>query len=225
MKTVFEGEIVNVVPAAKGLIIAYLCDKNEDDNTAVLAYKMVTFEDGKLINVPKSLYELTKFGPNYQEILPLVKNRLTCHAVLLGNNKVFILEGDGEATLTDTNGTPVWKGKLEHRGMVPSGIAINNRSVWTCYKETAVLMRLNLVTMREELRIGSGANSPFQNPTYLFIDGDDIYVCNGNNTVVKVNLNSYVTEEYISLEKPIKQYLKIDDFEFVVLQNGVYLID
>ena len=108
--------------------------------------------------------------------------------------------------------------------MVPSGIAINNRSVWTCYKETAVLMRLNLVTMREELRIGSGANSPFDHPVDLFIDGDDIYVCNSNNTVVKLNLNSYVTEEYITLENPIKQYLKIDDFEFVVLQNGVYLI-
>ncbi len=225
MKTVFEGEIVNAVPAAKGLIIAYICDKDIEANTATLAYKMVTFEDGKLINVPKSLYELTKFGPNYQSILPLVNNRLTCKAVLLGNNKVFLLENDGQATLTDAEGEPVWKGKLEHRGMVPSGIAISSRSVWTCYKENAVLMRLNLVTMREELRIGSGANSPFQNPTDLFIDGDDIYVCNANNTVVKVNLNSYVTEEYLSFEQPLLQYLKIDNFEFAVLKNGVYLID
>lgn len=223
MKTVFEGEILNVIPAAKGLIISYICDRYED--SLVVAYKMVTFEDGKLINVPRSLYELSKFGPNYKTLQPLVKNHITCKTVILPNNKVFILENDGNAMLADADGELVWQGNLEHRGMRPSSFAISNRSVWTCYKETAILMRLNLITMKEELRIGAGASSPFNAPVDLFVDGDDIYVCNSDNTVIKVNLNSYVTEEYLKFDTRLKQYLKIDVYEFAVLENGVFLIN
>ncbi|MBQ0083925.1 MAG: hypothetical protein KBS52_04090 [Clostridiales bacterium] len=224
MKTVFEGDILNVLSVENGLVIAYAC-KKEDDGVLNIAYKMVTFEDGKLTNVPGSLYYISKFGPAFGEIKQKIKVPLACKSVILQNGKVFSLEADGAATLFDTDGVTIWKGTLSYKGATPSGIAVNNRSVWVCYRESNVLIRLNLLTMKEELRIGGGEASPFKEPIDLFTDNDNIFVCTKEKSIIKVNLNTYVTEEYKTFEEPVLQYIKNGSYEFAVLQNGVYLID
>ena len=226
MKPVFEGEIINVLCVDNGLIIAYICERDEEEKTVSVAYKMVAFDSGKVTNVPKSLYELSKFGPNYAAVSEKVKNHITCQAVILPNGKVFTLDTDGDANLLDADGEPVWTGKIEYRGAAPSGIAVSNRSVWTCFKEKSALMRMNLITMREELRIGGGSTSPFTNPVHLFIEDDDIYVCNaGSNEILKVNLNSYVTEVYKTFESRPRQFIKNGGYEFAVLDTGIYLLN
>lgn len=226
MKPVFLGEIINVLSIDNGLIIAYIHHRDEDEKTVTVAYKMVAFDSGKITNVPKSLYELSKFGTNYAKIAEKVENHITCQAVILPNNKVFTLDTDGNANLIDAGGETVWSGKIEYRGAMPSSIAVSNRSVWTCFKEKSALMRMNLITMREELRIGGGNSSPFDNPVHLFIENDDIYVCNaGSNNILKVNLNSYVTEVYKSFDSRPHQYIKNGGYEFAVLDTGIYLLD
>lgn len=224
MKTVFEGEIINVLAVESGLVIAYACDKTEEKME--IAYKMVTFDDGKLTNVPKSLYHISKFGPNFSAIRDRIKVPITCKALCLPNGKVFTVETDGTAMLHDTDGGLIWKGTLSYKGASPSGLAVNNRSIWVCYRDNNVLIRLNLLTMKEELRIGGGAASPFKAPIDLFTDSDSIFVCASDiNGIIRVNLNTYVTEEYKTFEQPILQYIKSGPYEFAVLQNGVYLID
>ncbi len=224
MKVVFEGEIIDVISVEKGLVIAYVLDKDEQQIT--VAYKMVTFENGKIINVQKSMYELSKFGANYRKISQFVKNHLSCKAVMLPNGKIFILENDGSAKLLDADAQEIWTGSLEYRGETPSGIAINTRSVWSCFKERSVLMRMNLISMREELRIGGGEASPFDGPIDMFADGDNIYVCNKNsNNVMRVDTNSFVTEEYKKFNHPVRQFIKNGVYEFAVLDTGVYLLD
>ena len=224
LKTVFEGKILDVISVENGLVIAYILEQEGDSIN--VAYKMVTFDNGKIINVQKSMYELSKFGANYKQVAKHAKTHLSCKTVVLPNGKVFILEKDGSAKLLDGDAEEVWSGNLEYRGEAPSGIAVNNRSVWSCFKSKSVLMRMNVVTMREELRIGGGTSSPFKEPIDLFAVEDDIYVCNaGSNTVLKVNTNSYVTEEYKTFDSRILQFIKNGDYEFAVLENGVYLLD
>lgn len=225
MKTVFEGEILNVLSVDNGLIIAYSCKKDEEDGVLNIAYKMVTFEDGKLTNVPSSLYYLSKFGKAFAEIKPKIKVPLACKAIVLQNEKVFTLESDGTAILFDTDGEIIWKGTLSYKNSSPNGIAISDRSIWTCYKKSNVLIRLNLLTMKEELRIGGGASSPFNEPIDLFTDNNNIFVCTKENKIIKVNLKTYVTEEYQTFESPVLQYIKNGSYEFAVLDNGVYLFD
>ena len=224
LKTVFEGQILDVISVENGLVIAYIYE--QDGNDVNVAYKMVTFDNGKIINVQKSMYELSKFGANYKQAVKHAKTHLSCKTVVLPNGKVFILEKDGSAKLLDGDAEEVWSGNLEYRGEAPSGIAVNNRSVWSCFKSRSVFMRMNVVTMREELRIGGGTSSPFKEPIDLFAVEDDIYVCNaGSNTVLKVNTNSYVTEEYKTFDQNILQFIKNGVYEFAVLENGVYLLD
>lgn len=224
MQTVFEGRILDVVSVENGLVIAYILE--QEGEKIMVAYKMVTFDNGKITNVQKSMYELSKFGANYKMVVPHAKSHLSCKAVVLPNGKIFILEKDGSAKLLDGDANEIWNGNLQYRGEAPSGIAINNRSVWSCFKSKSVLMRMNLISMREELRIGGGSSSPFNGPIDLFAVGDDIYVCNaGSRTVLKVNTTSYVTEEYKTFDHDVLQFIKNGKYEFAVLENGVYLLD
>ena len=224
MKTLFEGQVVDVILVENGLIICYVCSKEQD--TVTVAYKMVTFADGKFTFVLRSLYELSKFGSNSKEFLRHIKNHITSRSLALSSGKHFILERDGEGKLIDIDGECVWTGNLSYRGNAPSGMAVSNRSLWTCYKDSSVLIRMNLLTMKEELRIGGGATSPFNNPVDLFIDGNDIYVCNsGSNSVVRVNLNTYAAETYRQFDSPVYRFIKNDGYEFAVLDTGIYLLD
>ncbi len=224
MKTLFEGEVIDVIPVENGLIIAYICDRNDDNVT--VAYKMVTFTDGKFTFVQRSLYELSKFGTNHTQIVKQIKNHITCKSLSLSSGKTFVLERDGSGKLFDTMGDCIWMGELSYRGNAPSGIAVSNRSIWTCFKEASVLTRMNLTTMKEELRIGGGTSSPFDKPVDLFIDDNDIYVCNsGNNSVVRLNLNSYAASVYKEFDSAVYRYIKNDGYEFVVLESGIYLLD
>ena len=85
-------------------------------------------------------------------------------------------------------------------------------------------MRYNLSTMREELRIG-GNKSPFNRPEGLFVEGDNIMVCNsGSAKLIQVNLNSYSVFDYEDFEEPIRRYVKVGDYRFAVLDSGLYLI-
>ncbi len=223
MKPVFEGKIINVISVDNGLIIAYAGLQEEGKTT--VAYKMVTFDDGKLTNVPKSLYHISKFGTNYAAVEAELKSPILTRAIILPNNKIFTLEEDGTARLHDSSGEKLWESKIEYRSAPSSAVAICGRSVWACFKEYNVLLRMNLNNMKEELRIGGGKNSPFSEPCDLFVDEKNIYVCNSqDNSIIRVNTNTYVTDVYREFDSPILQYIRNADYSFAVLQNGVYLL-
>ena len=224
MKTLFEGTVVDVVPIENGLVFAYISSK--DSTTVDVSYKTVTFTDGKITLALRSRYTLSKFGSNDKHFLCHIKNHVTSRCLALSSGKHFILERDGEGKLIDIDGECVWSGELAYRGNAPSGIAVSNRSIWTCFKEASVLTRMNLLTMKEELRIGGGTTSPFDKPVDLFVDDNDIYVCNsGNHSIVKVSLNTYAAEIYRQFDCPVYRFIKNDGYEFAVLDTGIYLLD
>ncbi len=224
MKTVFQGDAINMLISSHGLIIAYAHDYL--DEKVAVAFKMLSFDSGKIANVSKNIYEISKFGTNYRQTENHVKNYILSKTTALPNNRLFILNNDGTACLCESDGEAIWKGKIEYHGYSPSSITINNRNIWTCYKENNVMMRLNLTSMREELRIGGGSSSPFSEPVDLFSDDDDIYVCNSaSNTIVKVNTKTYITEIYREFDCPVRQFIKANGYEFVLLDTGVYLLD
>lgn len=225
MKIVFEGEIVNIVANNNSMVIAYVLEKGESKMR--ISYKMISFDNGEITNVRSAdPYDLTKFGPNYKDIITKIKNHIQCKSVILPNGKTFVVDIDGAAYLFDADGALIWQGKIAYQDAPPAGIAINNRYVWVSFKELNVLMRLNLATMHEELRIGGGKTSPFNKPCNLFIEDDDIYICSeGSSDIIKVNTLTYNIETYRSFNKNVQQYLKAGEYEFVVLETGVYLIN
>lgn len=223
MTTLFEGDVLHVIPMEKGIIITYCEDRTTTQITA--AFKMISFETGKVTNVAKNIYQLSKFGPHYKAFCAEVNNYFTCKTLPLPSEKMLIMELDGSLKLLDTDSTVLWTGRLCYKNAPPSSIALFENKLWTCYPEYNVLIRYNINTMREELRIGGGANSPFVQPTDIFIKGNYGYVCNpGTLQILKFDLINYSLEVAEEFTKPVKQYLEVDNYRFAVMNDGVYLL-
>lgn len=222
MKKIFDGEVYEVMPLSNGIIFSY--HKDTVDDNVIVAYKMISFDNARITDVAKNMYLITKFGSNYKAVAAYCENYITAKSILLTGGKVLLLESDGTAQLIDTDATPIWKGSLVYRGCVPSDIMLYSNALWASYADCNVLLRYNLATMREELRIG-GNQSPFDKPRDLFVDGEDVFVSNsGSNKLIRVNLNTYSVFDYEIFDEPIYQYVKAGDNSFVVLQSGLYLI-
>ncbi len=222
MKTVFEGEVYEILPQSNGIIFSYC--KDIIDQNVVVAFKMLSFDTGRFTDIAKNIYLLTKFGNNYKAVMENCDNYITVKSILLPNSKVFLLSTDGTAQLIDTDGTPIWKGLLSYRGANASDIVLYKNSLWTCYADSNVMVRYNLATMREELRIG-GNKSPFDKPKSLFIEGNTVTVSNqGSQKLTQVNLDSYTILDCEEFQEPVNQYIKSNNYRFVLLKSGVYMI-
>ena len=222
MKEVFSGEVFEVLPLQNGIIFSYLKDFVNDD--IVVAYKMLSFDTGRLTDVAKNMYLITKFGNNYKSALMFCDNYITVKSILLPGGKVFLLAPNGDAQLLDTDGMPIWTGNLCYRQSAPQDIILHNNALWVCYAEKNALLRFNLATMREELRIG-GNRSPFDKPRDLFLDGDKVMVSNqGSKKLTEINLNTYNVFDYEEFEESVYQYVRVGDNRFALLKSGLYLI-
>ena len=222
MKQIFSGEIYEVLPLNDGILFSY--HKDTIDENVLVAYKMVNFDTGRFTDVAKNIYLVTKFGNNYKAIINNCDNYITVKSILLPNGKVFLLSADGTAQLLDTDATPIWKGDMIYRKSTPSDIILYNNSLWVSYPESNALVRYNLATMREELRIG-GANSPFNKPRSMFLEGNCVTVSNQESgRLISVNLDTYAVEELEAFEEPLYQYVKSGSNRFAVLESGLYYL-
>lgn len=223
MEKIFSGEVCELLPLSNGLIFSY-CRDRVDDRQADISYKMISFEDGRLTDVAKNMYLLTKFGNNYKAVLDYCDNFITDKALVLAGGKVFLMRTSGAAYFLDNDGTPLWTGSLAYRSSAPDDIVLYNNSLWASYSDCNVLLRYNLTTMREELRIG-GNKSPFDKPGEMFIQGDSVVVSNrGSGKLLQVDLNSYSVTEKETFDETVYQYLAVSDYRFVILKSGLYVI-
>ncbi len=222
MQKIFQGEIFEVLPLPNGILFSYCKDTVEDN--IIVAYKMISFENGRFTDVAKNIYLITKFGNNYKAVAAQCDNYITVKSILLPNGKVFLMQTDGTAKLLDNDATPLWTGSLVYRSCNPNDIILHDNALWVCYADCNVLVRFNLSTMREELRIG-GSKSPFVKPRSLFLEGDTAIVSNhGSHKLVKINLREYTVADSEEFEEPLYQYVNVANNQFVVLESGLYLL-
>lgn len=222
MKCLFEGEVLEIIPQAGGMIFSYCKEKTEAG--IGLGCKMVTFETGVMTEVAEDIYLLSKFGTNYAATSKTAVDYISAKAIVLPSGRVFVCLKDGSASLIDGDGTPLWQGELVYKGRSPSAMALSKNAFWAVYKKENVLLRYNLLTMREDLRIG-GSESPFNRPNSIFVEESTAYVaCPADKKVVKVGLEDYAFSTYLRFKEPVYNYLKIKDFEFVHLRSGLYIV-
>lgn len=222
MKKIMSGTVYEVLPLSDGILFSYR--KGEVENSTVVAYKMISFENGHFTDVAKNVYLISKFGNSYKPIAALCDNYITAKSILLPNGKVFLLSDDGTAQLLDTDAAPLWQGEMKYRGCCATDIALYKNALWVSFAECNVLLRYNLTAMREELRIG-GRKSPFDRPAGLFVEGDSVMVCNeGSKKLIQVDLNSYSVFDYEAFDEPVHRYVRVGDNRFVILDSGLYFI-
>ena len=71
MKLIAKDNVFSLHPLPDGFLYSYLIEQ-EDDQIKV-GYKMVTFSTGKISNVTKNIYMLTKFGSAYKNFMARLK--------------------------------------------------------------------------------------------------------------------------------------------------------
>lgn len=222
MQKIFSGEIYEILPLSNGVIFSYC--REYVDNDIIVAYKMISFDTGRITDITKSIYLISKFGNNYKAVIKNCENYITVKSIILPTGKTFLVEPDGRAMLLDNDATNIWNGNLIYRGEAPSDIVLYNNSLWASYSECDALVRYNLATMREELRIG-GNKSPFKAPKDLFVDGSLAYVSNKESKeLLKVDLNNYTISHEQTFEEEIYQYVKVLNKGFVLLKSGLYVL-
>lgn len=220
LERLFTGKVYEMVAQPNGIVFSYC--KEVIDSRVVVGYKMISFDTKTVTDVAKNIYWLSKFGCNYRAIVSLCNNYVTSRSLVLPTGRVFMTEDNGRAILFDTEGMPLWTGELTYRGNIPSDIGIYKNALWACYADSNVLLRFNLSTMREELRIG-GASSPFEKPFSMFVDGADVVISNlGSNKLIKVNLDTYNVSDFLEFNEPVYSYLNVKNNEFVLMESGIY---
>ncbi len=222
MQRIFSGEVYDMLPQPSGLVFSY-CHSTVEDKVAVF-YKMLSLESGTVDDVTQAVYLISKFGGNYRSAAEFAENYITASVALLPSGKSFVCADNGAAALIDHDDSLLWSGEIKYRDEAPSDIAIYKNSLWACFQKRGVLIRFNMHTMREELRIG-GARGPFDRPYSIFIDGDNAIISNvGSKKIVRVNLTSYDVEDMHEFSENVYSYARLDGDEFVLLESGIYKI-
>lgn len=222
MDQITNLQAISLLPSSDGIIFAYCAEELE--NMYRVGFKSVSFTDGRVSNVAKSVYMLKKFGPYYKTFADKIENYLTCFSLLLEDGQTFVVEADGKATLFAADGLELWQGKLLYKNTAPGGIAPQGNCLWASFPKHNVLVRYNLKTLRQELRIG-GSESPFNATTGIFPAGSKLFVCNtGSNSIWKLDTTTFATELLDEFDEPVYEYLFINKYEIVRLESGIYLL-
>ena len=222
MDRISPHHALSLLALPSGFVFAYPFEISSD--SMKVGYKMVTFDTGKISNVTGTIYTLTKFGPAYRAFKGKIKNFITSLSAVFEDGRVFVSEKNGSAILVGQSGETLWEGKLSYQGFIPSAVAASGETLWAAYSEKNTLVKYNVNSMREELRIG-GSSSPFSSPIAIFPAGNKLFVCNGESRDIwKIDTTDYSTEMYYEFEEKVFDYKFIDKYEIVCLESGIYLL-
>lgn len=223
MEKIYDSTALCIVPLSEGMVIAYCQDKTDDQMT--VAYKTVSFETGTVVNVTYDFFCVSKFGAKYRSYLLQVSNPITCKVIHLPNGNVLLLDDKDDAKIISDDISVVWSGDLSHRGNPISAAAVDGNSLWCAYKDSGILMRRNLRTMRDELRLGGGRNPVIASPKGVWCQDGIMRVCDSENRkIFEIDLHSYSMTAYREFDEPVHQYIKIRAYEFVLLDSGIYML-
>lgn len=220
MQKIYDQTAMNILPVPNGFIIAACREALE--KKMVVMYKLVSFEESNISPVTKSVYMYAKFGEDYKSYEMQLNQPFYWRTHTLPGGRIFAVHPNGEVRVFDKQACTEWQGTMKYKDSGPADIAVDGNSIWASFPDNNAIIRFNLRTMREELRIG-GSNSAFASPEGLWINGESLMVCNSaSHKLWQVNLKSYTVHEYASFDVPIHQYMKFGPYEIVRLDSGVY---
>lgn len=223
MERIYDSSALDIVPMSDGMVFSYCQDKTDEQMT--VAFKLISFESGVMTNVTPDFYSIAKFGTQYKSRPMQEYNLVTCKIAELADGRTFFVADNGEAGIVDLDDNTVWSGTVLHRGNAVSGVAAAGNSIWCSFKDSGVLIRYNARTMRDELRLGGGRNPVITSPKGVFIEDGIMKVCDvSERKIFEIDLSSYSMQIYREFDEPVHQYIKIRDYEFVLLDSGLYML-
>lgn len=223
MKRLHDSSALKLFKCENGIVIAY--SQKMDDGRAAVKYKKISFDTGRATYLSKNDFLYFRFGSNFTSFDMQLPSHLTWKTLLLPDSTILAAGPDGSAKILDYEAVMVWQGSISYQGKGPSDMAMHKNTVWASFGDGNALIRYNLTSKREELRIGGGAASAFDNPCGIHISDNVMTVCNsGKHNLLRVNLETYEVYKYAEFEEPVYQYMTVGKAEFVLLESGLYVM-
>ena len=224
MKKIFDSGVLHLLPTADGFI--FVAFQGEYADRAIVVYRKYDAATGTIEPITRNVYLLSKFGNGFEQFESSPSEFLNTRTEALHDHRTLVLHPSGEASVLNINGVQCWSGKMLYRGHGPSSAAMTDKGLWVSYPAGNAIVRYSLRNMREDLRVGSEHSDVLKSPEYLFRAATGkMLVCTGENRkILSVNLDSYVIDEYMSFNEPVRQYTRIGHDEVVLLDSGIYML-
>ncbi len=223
MRKLHDESALRIFKDGNGIIIAYAQDSS--NGRIAIKYKRVSFDTGRATGLSKNDFLYFRFGGSFTSFEMQLPNHLSWRTVVLPDSNILAVNPEGVAKVLDGEAAIVWQGRITYQGMGPSDIALYKDTIWASFGRGNALVRYNLRSKREELRIGGGVSSAFADPGSVWVEDNIMTVCNTErHNLLRVNLDSYEVFKYAEFEEPVYQYLTVGKAEFVLLDSGLYVI-
>lgn len=195
----------------------------QEDGKAVVAYKQYSFDDASTELVTKSVYQMNKFGLNYEYLAANLPDYLNCKAVALNDGSTLIAYYDGSAAIFDKSRNQKWSGSLKYKGFAPADVVAQNDFLWCSYPESNAVIKYNLNSMQQTFRAGGSSSGGIIEPYGLWLSDDRLIITSSaSGLVLSLSLDTFYAEELHDVGEPTLQYIKIDSNEIVLTRTGIY---
>lgn len=226
MKKVFNSYAIDILPASGGFIVI---EKKMEESRPSIHYQYApTSNPSAPRAIMRKAFLESKFRDNHEVLSAKVSNYLLSRVAWINEDTLFTMTPfDGNAQIMSSDGTVRWSGDLHYHNEPPKDVVAIENCVWCSYSDNNTLIRYNLKTMREELRIGGPSDTAFHGPGGLWYDEDTdrLLVCNlYSQNIVTIDRHTFKVKEYAAFKEPVYRYLKVGPNEIIRLDSGVYIL-
>ena len=225
MQLISTKEIVDIIKYDNNSVIIVEKLPLPNTNQYKAQYSIVNFETKSIDVVTKSAYLLKKFGANFNRISQIIPNFVQCDAAILYDRRVLAIYPNGEAGIFDRDGELDWSGNFSYHDKPVKCLALEGKYFWSVCPNENCVIRYSCQNMKVDLRIGGIDAKTFLNPSHIFYDNGNLYVCCENNKVRIIDGNNYTVSDYLNFNDGIKQFYKFGKYAIAVMINGTYFMN
>ena len=225
MKQILNYMPLDIVPHPEGFIVV-LPDGQDDNGKLKISFRLYNLYTKKVQKVKRSFYVQHKFGNAYSEIVSQIKDYITCSVCEGPQGFINVVFPTGEIGIFDYVGTLIWTGDLSYHDCAVRSCASDGNYIWCAVPDQNAIVRYSKKLQRVDFRIGGANTMALGRPMAVTRINDELFVCcKTTMNIKKICLDNYVATDYKKFEEPVLRYLRIGDYEVVVLSSGIYLLE
>lgn len=223
MIQIFDEKCIHIMQTEDGFIAVFQSENEAEPYD--LHFKRISVLNDTARDIDKDHFKLLKFGFNYEELRTQIDNYILTLSRPIDKDTYFTVSPDGKAKVLGNQGKLINSGNFCYQSCVPFDIAIGDNIVWASYPELNTAVRYNLSTLRQELRIGGKDSKVLRSPCGLFLQGQQLFVCNtAENQILLLDTVTFTVQEYLRFDEPVYQFIRVDGFNIVRTKSGVYRV-
>ena len=223
MIRIFDDSCVHILQINDGFIASF---KSEDKtNLQNLQFKRISVLNDTAREIDPDQFKLLKFGFDFDWINSQIDDYLFTLCRRSESGMLFTVSGEGAVKVFDKKGNLINQGDFCHQDCRPVDIAIGDGVIWASYPELNTIVRYNISSLRQELRIGGMQSKVLNSPCGLLLQGQQLYICNAaSNKILLMDTANFTVQEHLSFDEPVYEFIKIEGFNIVRLKSGVYRV-